>query len=109
MNIQENNILVIEHRVKTLWQGVNSLVTNFYGCLILFLVFSGKALSLDGFVVDWISKNMYFSTYNDKSKRGSITVANLDGAYRKEIYVKNNTKVVAITVSPISGWVLKFL
>jgi hypothetical protein len=71
---------------------------------VLFVcVFAGRALSLDGFVVDWISKNMYFSTYNDKTKRGSITVANLDGAYRKEIFVKNNTKVVAITVSPISG------
>ncbi|XP_048772894.2 low-density lipoprotein receptor-related protein 1-like isoform X3 [Ostrea edulis] len=73
------------------------------GANVQTVIDSGKALSLDGFVVDWISKNMYFSTYNDKSKRGSITVANLDGAYRKEIYVKNNTKVVAITVSPISG------
>lgn len=66
-------------------------------------MFSGRALSLDGFAVDWISKNMYFSTYNEKIKRGSITVANLDGAYRKEIFVRNNTRVHSITVSPVSG------
>ncbi|XP_062600838.1 low-density lipoprotein receptor-related protein 1-like [Saccostrea cucullata] len=67
------------------------------------IIDSGRALSLEGFVVDWISRNMYFSTYNDKNKRGAITVANLDGAYRKEIFVKNNTKVSSITVSPMSG------
>ncbi|XP_078324342.1 low-density lipoprotein receptor-related protein 1-like isoform X2 [Crassostrea virginica] len=67
------------------------------------IIDSGRALSLDGFAVDWISKNMYFSTYNEKIKRGSITVANLDGAYRKEIFVRNNTRVHSITVSPVSG------
>uniref|UniRef100_K1QFX2 Low-density lipoprotein receptor-related protein 1B n=1 Tax=Magallana gigas TaxID=29159 RepID=K1QFX2_MAGGI len=64
---------------------------------------AGRALSLHAFAVDWISKNMYFSTYNEKTRRGSITVANLDGAYRKELYVRNETRVQSITVSPVTG------
>ncbi|XP_071101709.1 prolow-density lipoprotein receptor-related protein 1-like isoform X1 [Haliotis cracherodii] len=37
----------------------------------------------EGFAIDWLSKNMYFSSYNDQ--KASISVAKLDGAYRIEI------------------------
>ncbi|XP_064646344.1 low-density lipoprotein receptor-related protein 1-like isoform X2 [Lineus longissimus] len=37
----------------------------------------------EGFIIDWISGNMYFSTYN--ANGGKVSVSTLDGAYRVDL------------------------
>ncbi|CAL1537092.1 unnamed protein product [Lymnaea stagnalis] len=55
-----------------------------------------------GFAIDWVSKNMYFSSYNDVE--GYISVAKLDGAYRKEIYRSTfASKPNSIAIHPSKG------
>ncbi|GFO20808.1 LOW QUALITY PROTEIN: low-density lipoprotein receptor-related protein 1 [Plakobranchus ocellatus] len=53
------------------------------------------------FAIDWISRNMYFSSYTDKE--ASISVAKLDGAYRKEIYNRAKAKPNSIAIHPSLG------
>ncbi|KAH9498800.1 Exosome complex protein, partial [Bulinus truncatus] len=57
-----------------------------------------------GFAIDWVSRNMYFSSYTDVE--GYISVAKLDGAYRKEIYRSNTSfasKPNSIAIHPSQG------
>ncbi|XP_055870134.1 low-density lipoprotein receptor-related protein 1-like isoform X4 [Biomphalaria glabrata] len=57
-----------------------------------------------GFAIDWVSRNMYFSSYTDVA--GYISVAKLDGAFRKEIYrsdAKSVSKPNSIAIHPSEG------
>ncbi|XP_012944048.1 low-density lipoprotein receptor-related protein 1 [Aplysia californica] len=53
------------------------------------------------FAIDWMSRNMYFSSYTETE--ASISVAQLDGAYRKEIYKKTYSKPNSLAIHPSLG------
>ncbi|XP_076471456.1 low-density lipoprotein receptor-related protein 1B-like isoform X2 [Babylonia areolata] len=56
----------------------------------------------EGFAIDWLSRNMYFTSYNQV--KASISVARLDGAFRTEIVTETNrSKLNSIAVHPKKG------
>ena len=54
-----------------------------------------------GFAIDWISGNMYFSSYT--STRTSISVAKLNGVYRTELL---NNHMVSVSLKKPTSMVL---
>ncbi|XP_059139258.1 prolow-density lipoprotein receptor-related protein 1-like [Physella acuta] len=55
-----------------------------------------------GIAIDWVSRNMYFSSYTEEF--GFISVAKLDGAYRKEIYRSTTpSRPTSIAIHPSKG------
>ncbi|KAK3082618.1 hypothetical protein FSP39_000605 [Pinctada imbricata] len=94
---EEGRILWADEGLKV----INSALIN--GSSVDTIIDSGIA-SLGGFAVDWLSKNMYFSSYDENAKKGSISVSKLNGAYRVEILM--NPDVInpgAIALDPIKG------
>ncbi|KAL8579462.1 hypothetical protein ACOMHN_026827 [Nucella lapillus] len=56
----------------------------------------------EGFAIDWLSHNMYFTSYDED--KASISVAQLDGAYRTEIITESKrSKLNSIAVHPKKG------
>ncbi|XP_052236453.1 prolow-density lipoprotein receptor-related protein 1-like isoform X3 [Dreissena polymorpha] len=58
----------------------------------------------EGFAIDWLSGNMYFSSYDTAAKTASISVATLTGSFRTEV-IKNDivTKPHSIALHPLQG------
>ena len=60
--------------------------------------------NLGGFAVDWLSKNMYFASYDEDARKGSISVSKLNGAYRVEILEGNDViKPGSMALDPVKG------
>ncbi|XP_052813760.1 low-density lipoprotein receptor-related protein 1-like isoform X2 [Mya arenaria] len=58
----------------------------------------------EGFAIDWLSGNMYFSSYDLTLKTASISVATLNGTFRTEIIKKNQiSKPHSIALHPAKG------
>ncbi|XP_076445601.1 prolow-density lipoprotein receptor-related protein 1-like [Babylonia areolata] len=56
----------------------------------------------EGFAIDWLSRNMYFTSYDEE--KASISVAQLDGAFRTEIVTETKrSKLNSIAVHPKKG------
>ena len=59
-----------------------------------------------GFAIDWLSRNMYFTSYSNTG--ASISVSRLDGVFRK-VLLDNNTPGINMTkpdniaVHPLRG------
>lgn len=56
--------------------------------------------SPEAIAVDWVSGNLYFTSYNKKTS--SISVANLNGAFRTEV-INDLKRPNSIAVNPIAG------
>ena len=57
----------------------------------------------EGFAIDWLSENMYFSSYDTEKKTASISVATLAGSFRTEIINKNISQPNSIALHPHKG------
>ena len=57
----------------------------------------------EAFAVDWLSKNMYFSSYNLDKNIASISVATLQGTFRRELIKKDLGKPNSIALDPYGG------
>ncbi|XP_070183011.1 low-density lipoprotein receptor-related protein 1-like [Littorina saxatilis] len=56
----------------------------------------------EGFAIDWLSHNMYFTSYDEE--KASISVSKLDGAFRTEIFTpKKTARVNSIAIHPTTG------
>ncbi|XP_052831949.1 low-density lipoprotein receptor-related protein 1B isoform X1 [Octopus bimaculoides] len=55
----------------------------------------------EGFAVDWLSGNMYFTTYGQSS--GTISVARLNGAFRTVLIQDNLLKPRQLLLHPVKG------
>ncbi len=61
----------------------------------------------EGFAIDWLSGNMYFSSYNVEGT-ASISVARLNGVYRTVLLQDNQNgvqmkKPSSLTLHPVKG------
>ncbi|VDI33223.1 low-density lipoprotein receptor-related protein 1 (alpha-2-macroglobulin receptor) [Mytilus galloprovincialis] len=57
----------------------------------------------EGFAIDWMSGNMYFSSFAYGGNKASISVAKLDGAYRAGVVLTGLTKPNSLVVFPSQG------
>lgn len=57
----------------------------------------------EGFAIDWMSGNMYFSSFANGGNKASISVAQLNGAYRAEVISNGLTKPNSLVVFPSEG------
>ncbi|KAK6165881.1 hypothetical protein SNE40_022703 [Patella caerulea] len=59
----------------------------------------------EGFAIDYLSRNMYFSSYNKKQDFSTISVSKLNGAYRTEIIsrVGKMKQVNSLAINPKIG------
>ena len=66
-------------------------------------VFFAGLSNPEGFAIDWLSRNMYFTSYDED--RASISVAKLDGAFRTKIIITQSkqSKLNSIAVHPKKG------
>ncbi|KAL4217126.1 Exosome complex protein [Mactra antiquata] len=63
-----------------------------------------KGLSnVEGFAIDWMSGNMYFSSYDLNAKTASISVATLNGTFRTELLNKDIVRPKSIALHPLKG------
>ena len=74
-------------------------------CNNIFLYFTGIS-NPEGFAIDWMSGNMYFSSFG--GGKASISVAKLNGAYRTEILSTGMIKPNSLVVFPQEGYVNRF-
>jgi len=55
----------------------------------------------EGLAIDWLSGNMYFSSYDEKF--ASISVARLSGTFRTELIKKGIKQPQSIALHPTKG------
>ncbi|ESO96765.1 hypothetical protein LOTGIDRAFT_51280, partial [Lottia gigantea] len=56
-----------------------------------------------GFAIDYLSRNMYFSSYNKDKDSSTISVAKLNGAFRTEIISQNLKQLNSLAIHPGKG------
>ncbi|XP_060590385.1 low-density lipoprotein receptor-related protein 1-like isoform X5 [Ruditapes philippinarum] len=57
----------------------------------------------EGFAIDWLSRNMYFSSYDLTAQTASISVATLTGSFRTELISQNIVQPKSIALHPLLG------
>ena len=80
----------------------------FYKGTFLYFVFFSGLSNPEGFAIDWLSGNMYFSSYHLTAKTASISVATLSGSFRTELIIRNITEPKSIALHPEKGYVFCF-
>ncbi|XP_041374230.1 low-density lipoprotein receptor-related protein 1-like [Gigantopelta aegis] len=55
-----------------------------------------------GFAIDWVSRNMYFSSYDETKKEAAISVAKLNGAFRTKVVSSDSNTGTIKLIKPTS-------
>ncbi|XP_053386538.1 low-density lipoprotein receptor-related protein 1-like isoform X2 [Mercenaria mercenaria] len=58
----------------------------------------------EGFAIDWLSRNMYFSSYDLTAQTASISVATLTGSFRTELISTKIVQPKSIALHPLKGY-----
>lgn len=70
--------------------GERLLLEHTIDMYILYMLFPGLS-NPEGLAIDWLSGNMYFSSYDLDMNKASISVARLSGTFRMELITETST------------------